>query len=197
MSKKPIDFVIETAKTNGPKVAKYIKDNPEVVLKVAPFIPLAVKKVKDFQDNRKKKSTLKLDVRKTKYKEYQTEILINLSDYTRLQLLGHKNEVESFIEQIKNEEMQEFALKKSLHSKRTKEWEKILIQIIDKIALLDYQEFIKVFNNPGHTSLYFEGMERQLAGFKRMIGEDDIEAIRNYVFEQTGKKKEDIAREFV
>lgn len=197
MSKKPIDFVIDTAKTNGPKVAKYIKNNPEVLLKVTPFIAIATEKVKKFQDNRKKKSTPKVDVRKNKYNEYKTEILINLSDYTRLQLLGHKNEVESFIEQIKNEEMQELALKKPLHSKRKKEWEKILIQIKDKIALLDYQEFIRVFNNPDLPNLYFEGLERQLAGFRKMILEDDIEVIRNYVFEQTGKKKEDIAREFV
>ncbi|QHJ72268.1 hypothetical protein [Planococcus halotolerans] len=197
MAKIPVNLIVDVAKKHGPKAINNLKDNKELVAIVAPLVGAAAAKLKKLYDDRKIAFAEKEHHRKKRYSEYKNEILGNLPDLNRLQLVNHKDEVESFISQIEYEEKEEVALKKPLHSKRRDDWKKILIQIEDKIRLMDYQEYLKFFNNLTYTSSYFEGYDRKLNAYKNLISEESIKEIHEFIFEQTGKSTEAIQRDFV
>lgn len=197
MSKSPINNLVDIAKKNGPGAIKFVKENKEVINIVTPFVAYGAKRLNDFRINKKKSLELKEHPRKKRYIEYKNEILKNLDKLHRWQLASNKKEVESFIEQIKNEEQKELGVKKPIHSKRTNEWKYILIQIENRITLMDYQEYHKLFNDPKYISLYFEGNERSVSNFLKLVGEEDLESIHAFIFEQTGKSKEIIKKDFI
>lgn len=197
MAKIPVNLMVNIAKNHGPKAIKAIKDNKEIILGAAPIVGAGAAKVKKVYHDRKNTSDTKEHYRKGRYSEYKNDILGNLSNQNRLQLVNYKDEVESFISQIEYEEKEEVVLKKPLHSKRRDDWKKILIQIEDKIRLMDYQEYLKLFNNPNYTSSYFEGYDRKLNAYKNLITEENIKEIHEFIFDQTGKSTEAIQRDFV
>lgn len=197
MAKIPVNIIVDVAKKYGPKTINNLKDNKELVAVVAPLAGAAAAKLKKLYDDKKISTADKEHHRKKRYSEYKNDILGNLPSQNRLQLVGYKDEIESFILQIENEEKEEVALKKPLHSKRRDDWKKILIQIENKIKLIDYQEYLKLFNNPTYTSSYFEGHDRKLNFYKKLIIEDNMKEIHEFVFEQTGKSKEAIQKDFV
>lgn len=197
MSKSPINNLVDVAKKNGPGAIKFVKENKEAIKIVAPAFAYGAKKLNDYRIDKKKNSGLKEHPRKKRYSEYQNEILKNLDKLKRWQLASNKKEVESFIEQIKNEEEKELGVKKPIHSKRINEWKNILIQIENRITLMDYQEYHKLFNDPKYTSLYFEGNERSVSNFLKLVDEEDLESIHAFIFEQTRKSKEIIKKDFI
>lgn len=197
MAKLPLNQIVNGAKKHGPEAIKFLKENKEFIAPLIPLINPVAEQLKKLHEKRKIALAEKEHHRKRSYSEYKNNILGNLSDQNRLQLVTYKNEVESFILQIENEEKEEVALKKPLHSKRRDDWKKILLQIEDKIKLMDYQEYLKLFNNPTYTSSYFEGHDRKLNFYKKLIIEDNMKEIHEFVFEQTGKSKEAIQKDFV
>lgn len=197
MAKLPYKVIIDIAKTQGPKALKALKDNKEILSEAVPLVGRSAAKIKNIYDDKKKLSTAKEHYRKTRYVKYKNDILIKLADHNKLQLVEYKSEVESFIAQIENEETEELRLKKPLHSKRIDEWNKILIQIVDKMKIIDYKEYLQIFNNPDYTSSYFEGYNRKLTTYKKLIKEDNIEKIHDFIFVQTEKPRQLIEKDFV
>lgn len=197
MAKIPVNSLVDGAKKHGPKAINLIKKNQDTILKLAPLaVPLAAK-LKELYDSRKITIAEKEHYRKNRYSEYKSDILIKLSNLNKLQLLNCIDEVESFVAQIENEEKEEVALKKPLHFKRRDHWKKILIQLEDKMNAMDYQEYRKLFNNPTYTSSYFEGYDRKLNTYKKLIDEDNIEKIHEFISENTKKSIEIIERDFI
>ncbi|MGE6370840.1 hypothetical protein ACQKDB_17155 [Planococcus kocurii] len=197
MAKIPAKLIVDVAKNHGPKAIKLLNDNKAVILGAAPFIGTGVAKIKNLQADRKKASAAREHYRKTRYSEYKNVILVKLSDLNKLQLVNYIDEVESFIAQIENEENEEFVLKKPLHSKRRDDWKKVLIQLEDKMSAMDYQEYRNLFNNPTYISSYFEGYDRKLSFYKKLISEDNIEDIHEFISANTKKSLEVIKRDFM
>lgn len=197
MAKIPVDFLVDVAKKHGPKTIKKLKDNKELITIIAPLAGAAAAQLKKIYDDKMISAAEKEHHRKKRYSEYKNDILGNLPDQNRLQLVNYKDEVESFISQTENEEKEEVILKKPLHTKRSDDWKKILIQVEDKMRVMDYQEYLKLFNKPTYTSSYFEGYDRKLNAYKNLIAEENIKAIHEFIFEQTGKSTEAIQRDFV
>ena len=67
--------------------------------------------------------------RKERYNHYKTKILPELDSQNRNELFQYIDEIEQFIQQIKNEEKKEISVKKPIHEKRINSWNDILIQI--------------------------------------------------------------------
>ena len=197
MAKIPINLIVDGAKKHGPKAIELIKDNKELIAIVTPLVGAAAAKLKSLSDDRKTALAAKEHFRKRRYNEYKKDILVNLPNYDRLQLVNYINEIESFIAQIENEAKDEIALKKPLHFKRRDDWKKVLLQIEDKMKIMDYQEYLNLFNSPIYISDYFKGYDRKLNAYKNLIDEDSIKKIHEFVFEQTEKSKEAIEKDFI
>ncbi|MBU9673848.1 hypothetical protein KQ939_09890 [Planococcus sp. CP5-4] len=197
MAKIPGKLIVNGAKKHGPKAVEFVKENKDNIIKFAPLVGAAAAKIKIAYDNGKNNPAEKEHYRKKRYSEFKNSILATLSDQNRLQLSNYKNEIESFITQIENEEKEELVLKKPLHSKRRDDWEKILLQIEDKIKIMDYQEYLLLFNSPTTISNYFEGYDRKLNAYKKLIKEDNLKEIHKFVSKNTGKSIQSIERDFV
>ncbi len=66
-----------------------------------------------------------------------------LDSYSYIQLNSYTQEIENFIKQIHQEEANQLVINKPLHSKRSKSWRQIQIQIEDKIKTKNYEELLK------------------------------------------------------
>jgi hypothetical protein len=198
MAKLPIKPIVDTAKTHGPKVGKFVKDNWKEISQGAALVGTLGKKVNDFRENKKepKQYDAKIHYRKNRYIKYINEILPELENKKRHELFQARIEVEQFIQQIKNEENKELVVKKPLHSKRIKDWNEILIQINDKIKTKDYQEYLMIYNTTNYHSVYFVGFEGQVGKFKNLIDSSNIDEIYNFLFETTKRSKEEVRRDF-
>ncbi|WP_113928743.1 hypothetical protein [Bacillus sp. P14.5] len=198
MAKLPIKPIIKLAKTHGPTVGKFVKENWKEISQGAAFVGSAGKIAKDFRKNRKESEQYleKNHPRKIRFHQYKTSILPDLHNMNRFELFKGKLEVEGFIAQIKEEEQKEAGVKKPLHSKRLKDWNDILIQIEAKIASKDYQEYIMMYNNPSYQSEYFKGYERQLEKYRNMVENHDNEELYEYLLTHTKRSKEDIKVDF-
>lgn len=197
MAKIPVNLIIDSAKKHGPKTIKYLKENQDNILKFAPLAVAGAAKFKKIYDDKKISLAEKEHYRKARYSEYKNSILGKLSELNKQQLVNYIDEVESFIEQIENEEKEEVVLKKPLHFKRRDDWKKILIQLEDKMNVVDYQEYLKLFNNPNYIGSYFEDYDRKLNTYKKLIEEDNIERIREFISKNTEKPRQVIERDFV
>lgn len=196
MAKIPINSMVHFAKDKGPKAIKIIEENKEIFLAAVPIVSAAAAKLKRFYEDRKITLAEKEHYRKSRYSEYKNNILVNLQDNNRLQLVNYKDEVESFIAQIENEENEEVVLKKPLHTKRRDDWKKVLLQIEDKIRIMDYQEYLKLFNNTTYISNYFEGYDRKINAYKKLVENENIKRIHDFISENTEKSVQSIERDF-
>ncbi|ETP70345.1 hypothetical protein G159_02110 [Planococcus glaciei CHR43] len=193
MAKIPVKLVVDTAKLHGPKVIKFAKDNEKIILAAIPSVAAGAKKLKEIRDNKKEVDS-KEHLRKKRFAEYkQTEF----NTQNKVHLLKSKHEIENFILQIMTEEERELAFKKPVHSKRIKNWNSILIQLEDQMAVLDYEEYLKIYNNPKCESSYFEGMERHIEKYKRLIEEDNTEELVNFIHTQTKRDIKAIEKDFL
>lgn len=193
MAKIPVKLVVDTAKLHGPKVIKVAKENKEIILAAIPPITVVAKKIKEMRVNKKEVDS-KDHLRKKRFAEYkQTEF----ATQKKAQLVKSKHEIENFISQINNEEEKELAFKKPLHSKRINNWNSLLTQIDDQMAVLDYHEYFKIYNNPKYESSYFEGFERHIEKFKRLIEEESTEELVNFIHAQTKRDIKTIEKGFL
>jgi hypothetical protein len=190
-------------KNKGPKALKFIKDNRKDIAKGITLIGAVGKTVNEFRSGfkkysqEKKKSPSEIHFRKARYIEYKSNILPNMNGKSRHELFSYKLEVEGYIEQIEKEENTEFGVMKPLHTKRTRNWESILLQIQDKIRMLDYQEYLKVFNNTNYNSNYFEGFASNVESFKQKLKCENVDELYEYIEQQTQKRKDYIKKDFV
>ncbi|KIL46717.1 hypothetical protein KP77_28440 [Jeotgalibacillus alimentarius] len=46
------------------------------------------------------------------------------------------------------------------------------MQINNRIAVKDYEEYLKIYNKPDYVSNYFEGFNTQLDKYKKLINEE-------------------------
>lgn len=196
MAKIPVKLVMDTAKVHGPKVLKFVKENKDIATAAAPLIAAGTKKIKDFKDNKveKKAENTADHIRKKQFKGYKT---IDLNTQNRSQLIKLKHEVENFISQIHKEEEQELIVKKPLYSKKIKNWNSLLVQTEDQLAVLDYQEYLKIYNNPAYQSNYFEGFDRLLEKFKIIIESNSSEELYAFIHAQTRRDIEVIKKDFL
>lgn len=198
MARIPIKPVVDFAKTHGPKAGKFVKENWKEIPSVVAVVGTASKKLNAFKGNKEdtKQYDAKMHYRKNRYIKYKNEILPELDKKKRHELFQAKLEVEQFIQQIKNEENKELAVKKPLHSKRINNWNEVLIQIKDKIETRDYQEYLMVFNSSDYQSAYFEGFEGHIVKFKNLLDTSNIDEVYNYLMATTKRKREEIERDF-
>jgi hypothetical protein len=198
MAKIPIKPIIKIAKTHGPKAAKFVKENWKELSQGAAAAGSAGKMANDFRKKRKesKHDPARVHFRKSRFHQYKTVILPDLPKMNRRELFEAKLEVEQFIGQIKEEEKKEAGVKKPLHSKRLNNWKDVLIQIEARLAAKDYQEYIRIYNNPSYHSEYFKGYERQLEKFKNLLENEDNEELYEYLITHTKRSKEDIKTDF-
>lgn len=198
MAKIPIKPIVETVKTQGPKVGKFVKDNWKELSKAVAIVGTTGKKANDYRKSKKETEQYrgKTHYRKTRHGQYKTEILRDLENKKRNELFQAKLEVEQFIQQIKDEGNKELVVKKPLHFKRINNWNEILTQIEDKMAMKDYQEYLMIYNNPNYNSSYFEGFEGQLKKYKNLIDGQNTDELYEYLLTRTKRDKEDIKRDF-
>ncbi|MEH7886387.1 hypothetical protein V7654_18970 [Bacillus sp. JJ1609] len=191
MAKIPIQPIIKTLNTHGPKVSKFVKENwkdiSKVVAVVGPFIP---NKNSDKTNSKEEK----MHFRKTRYIEYKGEILKNLETKNRREIFRYKLEVDQFINQIKQEG---YVNKNPLKIKRINNWKEILLQLDDRLATKDYEEYLLIYNNLEYQSIYFEGFDGQIKKFKKLLINESPEVLYEYIKEVTGKEISQIKRDFM
>ena len=198
MAKIPVKLVYDAAKIHGPKVFKIANDNKEILAGAIPMIGAAAKKLKERQTDKKanKAENNSDQFREIRIAAYKKKDLSNLNNLSRIQLIKHKHEIESFITQITNEEKQALAIKKPLYAKKIKEWNSLRIQIENQIAVMDYHEYLNIHNNPAYESTYFEGSERRILNFKKVMDKDSTEALFNFIHVQTNRDLAIIEKDF-
>lgn len=115
MAKIPVKLVFDVAKTHGPKVVKFANDNKEIIAGAIPMIGAGAKKFIDQQADKKmnKAENNNDQYRELRIADYKKNELKKLDNISRIQLVKHKHEIESFISQIANEEKQVLAIKKT------------------------------------------------------------------------------------
>ena len=179
--------------------AKFVKENWKTIATAAPIVGGTVKKVfttsKDFIENRS--SSGKTHHRKTKFINYKKEILPNLESNNRTQLHKYESQVKQFIKQIESEEEKGSNIKKHLHSKRINKWNEILVQLQDMIRLLDYQEYLRIYNDPVYESAYFKGFEGNIVKIKEHINNQNQKELFQFINTQTDKDFDEIQRDFL
>ncbi|MDE5053841.1 hypothetical protein NDK25_16530 [Niallia taxi] len=191
MSKIPIGPVIEGVKKTG----KFVKDNKKeigAIIGVVGSIGGAAKKWK-----KESKTDDKLHPRHNSYLHYKTKILSELDNQNRNELFQYIDEIEQFIQQIKNEEKRGIGVKKPIHKKRINNWNDILIQIKNKMSTKDYLEFIKIYNNPNYQSEYFRSFEGHVEKFKKLNNIENYDGLLKYIAEITSRNIEKIKKDFL
>ncbi|MYL64380.1 hypothetical protein GLW07_13570 [Bacillus hwajinpoensis] len=193
MVKIPIKPIMNVAKNATPIVTEYVKKHPGKTLSI---ISVAGKASKEFLDKKearfeKKQNKGKIHYRKIQHLKYHNEILPKLDTYSYIQLNSFKQEVETYIKQINQEEENQLAINKPLHTKRIKSWDQIRIQIEDKIKTKNYEELLKAFNSPSYESIYFDA--KVINGIRSI---DDTKEVHNYVYLYTEKDIKNIEIDF-
>jgi hypothetical protein len=191
MSRIPIGTVIEGVKKTG----KFIKDNKKeigAIVSVVGSIGGAAIKWKN-----ESKTEDKLHPRHNSYLYYKTKILTELDSQNRNELFRYINEIEQFIQQIKNEQKKEIGVKKPIHKKRINNWNDILIQIKDKMSTKDYLEYIKIYNNQNYQSEYFSGFEGHVEKFKKLNNVENYDDLLKYIAEMTSMNIDKIKKDFL
>lgn len=199
MAKIPIKPVIKFTTEQGPKAGKFVKENWKDIGKVIASLTAAGSTINQITKNREEEKTKsgKFHYRKMRYFEYQSEVLPNLNNKSRKELLQFKIEIEQFIQQIETEEKKGFAIKKTVHSKRINNWNNILIQIEDRMSAKDYQELLLIYNDPNYQSKYYEGFEKFISNTKKVINQGDMEELYTYIQAKTNKDRTTIEKDFL
>jgi len=193
MAKIPVQPILKAAKTAIPRVIEIAKQNPKETLAILGGTGKVVKglikdKDKKFQD---KKSKGKVPYRKIQYRKYHNEVLPNLDSFTYIQLNTYKQEVENYIKQISQEEVNELAINKPIHSKRTKSWKQVLIQIEDKIKNRNYEELLKAYNSSTYANIYFDDKV-----INNMRNIENKKELFKYIHQYSERNLNDIERDF-
>ena len=184
----PVKNIANFGIKHGPKMIKHAGS--------ALAAAVALKKIVEERNNKKIEEG-GFHFRKQRYIEYNKKIMKSLEQCHRTELLKYKMEVTQFIEQIDTETTQDIKTKKSLHNKRRKNWESILVQIDAKLKSKDYQEYLKIYNNDEYTSVYFEGFEGYVKTFKKLIGKNNQDEIILFLFQQTDMSATLIKNDFL
>lgn len=198
VSKIPVKPIIDLAKIALPKAKDIIIKDPEktivVVEKVAAASTKFVSKVNDYKEKRngEQSSKRKIHYRKLKHSDYHKDILPKLDSFNHIQLIGYKQEVENFINQIKNAQENEIIISKPLHLKRIKSWNEILIQIEDKIKSKNYSELLKMHNDNGHNSNYFGSKIKDY--LSEIEQKDDL---YQFIIDYTSRDINEIKKDFI
>ncbi|WP_411334301.1 hypothetical protein ACK1LH_01530 [Metabacillus indicus] len=192
----PVKPALDFLKKAAPPVANFVKNNWK---EAAIGVPSVLNEINKFNNSKGKsdKREIKLHHRKKQYVKYKVDILPKLNNMKRKELVNAKLEIEQFIQQIYKEEQEEFKAKKIVHSKRSSNWNKILIQIIDKIKSKDYQEYLLIYNNPDYKSEYFEGFDIIVKKFRNLISKSDTEELCQFIIKNTGKTDNEVKADFL
>lgn len=193
MPKVPIQPIIKVAKTAASKGIDFVKKNPKTAAGLGGTAIKVGKEWLDTKENRfeKKQRNGKVHYRKTQYLKYCNEILPKLDSYSYIQLSSYKQEAENFIKQIHQEEVNQLVINKPIHSKRSKSWRQILIQIEDKMKTKNYEEFFKAYNSPSYESNYFDA---KIINDMRNI--ENKNELYKYIHRYTERDMKDIERDF-
>lgn len=193
MSKIPAKPIIEAVKTAAPQVKDFVKKNPG---KAIAALGSAVKIAQEWGDKKeerigKKQRKGKVHYRKMRYLNYYSEIMPKLDSYSYIQLNSYKQEIENFIKQINQEEANQLGINKPLHSKRSKSWRQIQIQIEDKIKTKNYEELLKAYNSPSYESNYFDA--KVINDMRNIENKNEL---YKYIHRYTEREMKDIERDF-
>jgi len=193
MAKIPAKPVLDLLKKTAPPAAKFLKENWG---SVAALAPSAIQEINKLHTNNKEKNKIKMHHRKNQHNRYKKELLPRLNIMKRKELISAKLEIEQYIQQINNESQNESKVKNVVHSKRSKNWNEILIQVIDKMKSRDYEEYLLIFNNPSYKSIYFEDYDFIIDHFKNLISTSNIEELSNFITSHTGKNNNEVQKDF-
>lgn len=64
------------------------------------------------------------------------------------------------------------------------------------MAAKEYLDYLMIYNNPNHQSIYFEGFEGQLEKYKNLINNQNIDDLYNFILSRTNKSIVEIKRDF-
>ncbi len=189
---------VKVLKIVAPVVWDFTKKHGKEIAGLSSTIIDAQKGVKDYNKNKKqeKESLGKIHYRKSRYQQFNREVLKDLENMNRSELFRYKLEIEQYLNQIEIEKNNEFIIKKPLHSKRIGNWYNVLLQVRDWIELKDYQEYLFIFHNPNFQSKYFLGFEGLEEKFKIIISTNSNEKIHEFLDQNTTKNIEDIKKDF-
>jgi hypothetical protein len=193
MPKIPIQPIIKVAKTAAPKVIDFVKKDPKTAAGLGGTVIKVGKELLDTKENRfeKKQRNGKVHYRKTQHSKYYIEILPKLDSYSYIQLNSYKQEIENFIKQIHQEEANQLVINKPLHSKRSKSWRQIQIQIEDKMKTKNYEELLKAYNSPSYESNYFDA--KVINDMRNIENKNEL---YKYIHRYTERDMKDIERDF-
>jgi len=195
MAKIEIRSIVE----GGKKVGKLIKENQKEILAGMGVAKRGIKLLKENTENKKENQLIKkkLSYREQMYKKYVNEILPKLDSQNRLELFQYIDDIEQYVQQLKDEEKRENKLKKPLYEKKIKKWYSLLMQIRNKMSTKDYLEFIKIYNDLNYQSNYFKGFEGHVEKFKRYIDTEKNDVFLKYLEKTTGRDIEKIKKDFM
>lgn len=94
--------------------------------------------------------------------------------------------------QITNAQKSEKIINKPLHLKRYKSWNEILIQIEDKMKSKNYEELLKLYNNPEYNCTYFE-----LRTIDYIKAIEDKKELYQFIIDYTSKDINEIKKDFI
>lgn len=196
MSKLPIKPIFNTIKIYVPKVVDFVKNNPEAVMTAVTTIgklgKTGIDKIKSRGDKFERGALKgKVHFRKLEYIKFQNKILPKLDSYSYSELISFKFDAENYIKQITREEDDQLIANKPLNSKRRKSWEKIHIQIEDKIKSKNYVEFLKIYNSPSYVSDYFDDIF-----ISNIRNTDNKDELYKYIFKYTERDLKEIEKDF-
>jgi hypothetical protein len=191
MARIPVGPVIEGVKKAGKFVNENKKEIGSIISIVGSVGGAAIKWKKESQTEGK------LHPRHNSYLSYKSKILTELDSQNRNELFRYIDEIEQFIQQIRNEKNKEFGVKKPIHRKGINNWNDILTQIKDKMSTKDYLEFIMIYNNPNYQSGYFRGFEGYVEKFKKLNNVEDYDNLLKFIAEMTNRNIERIKKDFL
>jgi len=194
LAKIPVKLIFDTAKTHGPTVGKFLKENWKETAVIVGSLGKAMEYI--INRNETNKNSENIHFRKNQYSQYKTTILKELDNKKRSDLFQYEKEIEQFIKQINGEGNKGLNVKKTLNLKRINKWNEILIQIKDKKDTKDYQEYLLIYNNPNYNSSYFEGFEGHTEKYKKLIENQNNNDLYNFIFTKTHKSLDEIKRDF-
>ena len=196
MSKIPIKPIFDTMKTYAPKAVDFVKNNPKTVIATLSTIgkigKTGIDKIKSRGDKFERNALKgKVHFRKLEYIKFQNELLPNLDSYSYSDLISFKLDAEKYIKQITQEEDEQLIVNKPINSRRRKSWEKIHIQIEDKIKSKNYVEFLKIYNSPSYVSDYFD--DKFINNIRNTDNKDEL---YKYIFRYTERDLKEIEKDF-
>lgn len=189
----------EVIKELGQKGFDYAKKNPgKVIATVGMATPKVMKTLTAISDKKhewqmdkiKKKSELgKIDFKETRYLNYHSKVLPNITTNNYSELDEHISEVENFIIQLENEMT---VIKKLLITSKITKWQKVKAQLESRRDNSFYYELVKLNEEATYESSF---LPMNVQDHFREL--PTLEARKEFVMQFTDKEASKVGMDFL